>query len=105
MNKTFYFHVNNHNQPKREMGILSRRQQRKQQKHSYTVAGVFDGEVMKFGISKCSPNDQFNKRKGRIVAEGRAKSKHDYIHLIEIQPEADLSKLFITEAMNLVNNF
>lgn len=38
---------------------------------SYTVAGIFEGSTMKLAACRCSENDQFARRKGRIIAQGR----------------------------------
>lgn len=38
-----------------------------------TVALVIEGQTANFGLSRCARNDQFSKKKGRLIAEGRAK--------------------------------
>ena len=66
MEKIFYFH----SRPTKE-----------HKSYRVTVAGITDDlnvkgdkKVLKIGASICSPKDHFTKTKGRMVAEGRAKS-------------------------------
>ena len=40
-----------------------------------TICGICDGETWKFGIAKCSPDDQFVRKVGREIAKERAMSK------------------------------
>jgi len=40
-----------------------------------TFAGVRVGDVMQIAGTKCSPREQFEKKKARIIAEGRATKK------------------------------
>ena len=37
----------------------------------FTLAGVIDGNMMEVGLAVCSPQDQFCKKIGRIIALGR----------------------------------
>ena len=46
-------------------------------KRRCTFAGVIDGNIIKIGISMCSRKDHFQKRLGRIIAEGRARSSNN----------------------------
>ena len=43
-----------------------------------TIAGIIDdsNNQLRIGIAECSPKDQFTKKKGRMIAAGRAASKH-----------------------------
>lgn len=41
----------------------------------YTIAAVVSENEVKFGISICSKNDNFDKRIGRQIAEQRAKGR------------------------------
>lgn len=101
-NKTLYFHKNNHSKPVNgsKMSIKSLKQSRQP---SFTVAGVVDGNELRIGLAKCSTKDQFSKKMGRRIAEGRARSESSYSQIIEIQPEADVAKLFVSNALKIVN--
>lgn len=43
----------------------------KGKKENYTIAFQFRGEDVHVGVAKCSRRDQFNKKRGRVIAEGR----------------------------------
>lgn len=94
---TFILHINNHCRTKNTP--------------SYTVAGIIEmmGEEaqMRFGISRCSPNDQFIKRIGRIKAEGRARSKDAILEKIpkNVINDGKLGKFFSERAFALHHNF
>lgn len=46
-----------------------------------TIAGIIDEKdgTLRIGISECSHKDMFEKKKGRMIAKGRALSKHAQI--------------------------
>ena len=101
MKNVFYFHKNNHINHG-GMNKLSKRQLRKLR--SYTVAAVVDGDEMRFGLSECSVNDAFSKKKGRTIAEGRARSNSLNSRIIEIQPNAEIGKVFTSNAVEILSN-
>lgn len=47
----------------------------------FTLAGFPDGNKLKIGLAVCNPKDQFCKKIGRSIAEGRAKNKDSYFEL------------------------
>ena len=102
MKNVFYFHKNNHINHSSGVNKLSKRQLRKMR--SYTIAAVVDGYEMRFGLSECSVNDAFNKKKGRTIAEGRARSNSLNSRIIEIQPNAEIGKLFTSNAVEILSN-
>lgn len=50
-------------------------------------------KIMTWGVSKCHENDTYNKRLGRVKAEGRAKSKKYSFFTPELCP--DIAKKFV----------
>ena len=59
-----------------------------------TVCFSQDGEVVKFGAAFCAPQDGFNRKIGRNIAEGR----HD-VHYTELDVPAKITE---TEIMSLI---
>lgn len=55
-----------------------------------TVAGIFDREnhMLKIGVSVCSNNDNYNKKIGRTISEGRALKKPEFTTEVENYPQA-----------------
>jgi hypothetical protein len=47
----------------------------------FTIAGVPDKDKLKIGLAICNPKDQFCKKIGRSISEGRAKNKTYYFEL------------------------
>ena len=74
MEKVFYFHKNNHINNNAKSAFLTYWNIKKPKLPSYTIAAIYDESLkqFKFGISKCSVKDQFNKKIGRVIAKGRA---------------------------------
>jgi len=65
-----------------------------------TVAAVIDGSKAKFGVSRCSKNDQFIRRVGREKAIERAlNSPSIEVHL----PKKDVSKWFLATAKGMAD--
>lgn len=71
-----------------------------------TIAGVIndDDNEITFGISQCSPKDQFVKSKGRAIATGRAKSSNPYLTLSNINRE-ESTKTFVNKAKEIIKSF
>ena len=42
-----------------------------------TVVSIFDGDKVHIGVSRCSEDDNINKRLGRSIALGRAQNQQD----------------------------
>lgn len=65
-----------------------------------TIAGVIDKDngVLRIGISECSNKDMFEKKKGRMIAKGRALSRH--AQLVEL----DSTKLLTTQFVELAKS-
>lgn len=40
-----------------------------------TIVGINDNGTMKFAAARCSKKDQFNRKKGRIIATGRLQTE------------------------------
>jgi len=47
----------------------------------FTICGLPDGDKLKIGLAICNPRDQFCKRIGRNIAEGRANNTKYYFWL------------------------
>lgn len=67
----------------------------------FTVAGVYEKTTseVKFGVAICGPRDQFARKVGRAIAEGRAKKHPTLVKELKVQLSedkqgyAELSKL------------
>lgn len=70
----------------------------------FTVCGIYNAETadMKIGIARCSGKDQFNKKIGRMISEGRANKSAS--HAFQIHPESSLGKVFVEESLNFLKN-
>ena len=73
-----------------------------------TICGLFteSGQILKrrrlkIGISICSAKDQFSKRTGRLIAEGRAIKSP--IFTIPVKKNTNIGETFITFANRLRN--
>lgn len=101
MKSTFYLHTADKSVVKTVSKLpLVRIHEKKQIR--YTIAGVIDGNEMKFGISKCSPKDQFNRKLGRVISLGRA-TKHP-IHTMKIPMTGNLGKVFVEQSVQLLKD-
>lgn len=77
----------------------------------YTAVGVFDGSnAMSVGFSFCSPKDQYNRKKGLMIARGRAAKNPakvvvipDSILKLE-KHNKEIARYFIAEVEAIVNN-
>jgi hypothetical protein len=43
--------------------------------NKYTLAAALNGDQLNVGLSICSSKDQFNRKKGRLIAAGRANAR------------------------------
>lgn len=76
MNKTLFFHTAYPGKGKKGVRI--------------TVAGIKqDDGTMKFGVSRCTADDNFSRKKGREIAETRATSDDKYFARLPIVVEED----------------
>jgi hypothetical protein len=55
------------------MGTIFFHTKPEKNKRRATFAGIIEGKIIKVGISVCSHKDNFQKKLGRIIAEGRAR--------------------------------
>lgn len=65
------------------------------------MVGVVNNNTISFGVARCSKNDQFTKKMGRIRALGRAKSSRPY-HSRTLEDNESLPKAFLQLAKNIV---
>lgn len=63
-----------------------------------TVSAVIQNGNAHFGVSRCSANDSFNKKKGRLIASGRA-NKAPFT--ITEAPEQGLTTWFLDKAKTI----
>ena len=66
-----------------------------------TVAAILDGQVARFGVSRCSENDQFVKKVGAQRAIGRAKSSKPFA--TQPVPKEGLCKWFTSFAKEVAD--
>ena len=45
------------------------------------VVGSHENGILKIAVAICSPKDQFRRKKGRMIAEGRLKANKLYLHM------------------------
>lgn len=64
-----------------------------------TVAAILDGEIARFGVSRCSANDQFVKKVGAQRAIGRARSSKPFT--TQPVPKEGLCKWFTETAKSI----
>lgn len=62
--KEYYYHI----RPRNGMNKIIENPD----KPSYTFAGIKQNGELRVGFARCSPKDQFCKKKGRDIAKGRA---------------------------------
>lgn len=63
-----------------------------------TIAAIVEDGVVKFGAARCSKRDAFQKKIGRLIAEGRAR-KNPIRHANP--PYENLNKWFVLQAQEL----
>lgn len=51
----------------------------------YTLAAALNGDQLKVGLSICSSKDQFNRKKGRLIAAGRAEVRPIVIETVNFE--------------------
>jgi hypothetical protein len=67
-----------------------------------TVCGIKNPEnpnQLLIGTTVCSPKDNFTRRRGRVIAQGRALSNP--VHVLEITNEEPLGRFFFKTAQSL----
>jgi len=67
----------------------------------FTVMGKVEEGVLSMAASRCSQKDQFNKEKGRLIAEGRLEKES----FVDVNVEKELGKQFVKEAKEICENF
>jgi hypothetical protein len=65
-----------------------------------TVAGVIVDGALKLGVSRCSPRDQFSRKKGRTVAEARARVRPSRV--VALPTDQPVGKFFFEQAEDLI---
>ncbi len=76
MNRTLYFHTAYPGKGKKGVRI--------------TVAGILQEDgTMKFGVARCTAEDNFCRAKGRELAEPRAKSDTEYYAKVPVTVKED----------------
>jgi len=70
----------------------------------FTICGIYDVEstTMKFGVARCSKKDQFSKKKGRLISEGRATKSP--IFILKTPPETKLGEMFVKQTLGLLQS-
>lgn len=68
-----------------------------------TISAEITNDVMCFSAARCGKKDQFNKKTGRQIALGRL-HKNKCIRTLSIPNSTDVNKLFLTEAILLVEH-
>jgi hypothetical protein len=64
-----------------------------------TVLAKIEGNAVRFGVSRCSRHDQFVKKTGRLIAEGRAdRNPYREVKLPIVEP---ISEWFIRNAQEI----
>lgn len=66
-----------------------------------TVAGVIVDGSLRLGVSRCSPRDQFSRKKGRVVAEARARVRPSRVLALPGDGKP-LGKFFFEQAEDLI---
>ncbi len=102
MSNTFYIHVNNHVNRKPYDRMTSG--EKKKTQPSYTVAGVLEGDILKFGISVCSKEDSFSKETGRNRALANVREESRVTIPKYVVENGGLGRYFVTKAKRLIKN-
>lgn len=100
MSKQFFMHVNNHANRKSFWKMTSK--EKKKAQPSYTVAAIIVDNTIKFGVSKCSREDSFCKKTGRIRALNDAQSSATFVIPDHILNNKLIGAYFTTKAKRLI---
>ena len=101
MSREFFMHVNNHVNRKSYDKMTSG--EKKKAKPSYTVAGILEGDKFKFGVSKCSVQDNFSKDIGRKRSLEEAKNTEVFVTIPKsVLDSGQTGKYFATKAKRLI---
>lgn len=68
--------------------------------YELTIVGLINSNEISFGVSKCSPRDNFNRKKGIGIATERAKNNPDLIKKLD---EPDSIKAGLRVLYNFVD--
>lgn len=66
-------------------------------------AGIQQGDNLHIGLSVCSEQDVYDKKKGRKIAEGRAMKKPAVIVDLRNYPGEKLSNVFVNQVKKLLH--
>lgn len=100
--KTWFFHTPEISKP--STGKITKRYTNEIVPARYTIAGKFNGGTLDLSFAKCSKKDQFSKKIGRLIAEGRlTKRKTEYLVNVPLK-EGDKADghYFLTNAIKLI---
>lgn len=100
MSTKLFMHVNNHANRKSFDRLTPK--ERKKLDHSYTVAGILDGDTMKFGVSICSREDVFLKETGRNRALINAERGIEYKLPAYVVEKSTIGNYFVNKAHKLI---
>lgn len=100
MSNQFFVHVNNHVNRKAFGKMTSK--EKKQAKPSFTVAGILEGDTLKFGVSVCSKEDTFSKETGRNRALINVKEESKVTIPKYVLENGGLGKYFVTKAKRMI---
>jgi hypothetical protein len=67
----------------------------------FTVVGKIVGDNLELAASRCSPNDNFNKKLGRRIAEGRLKKES----FVSVEAKENLIEQFLEESILICEHF
>lgn len=68
-------------------------------KKPFTVAFRRDGDTVSFGFAYCSPRDNFSKKRGRLISEGRLQKNPITVPTSEIGTDVNSIKNLIAYAI------
>lgn len=68
-----------------------------------TIVGIVDEQSshIDIGVSVCGPNDQYHKKLGKIIAEGRAQKDRSRFCSLNVKDKSKLKETFIAFATKL----
>jgi len=69
-----------------------------------TLAGVRVGDNLQIAGTKCNPKEQFEKKRARMIAEGRAEKKPIMIIPIDNLKDKEVIGLFVNQCKEIINN-
>lgn len=75
---------------------------KKKQTRKVAFAGVYDNNTLKIGQSICSEKDVFDKKKGRLIAQGRANKKPLVTIDLNIHKDKKISDVFVANCKELL---